>query len=245
MTDMKKAAILILHGWNLSGDKFLPLKKEFIKRGYKVYSPDMPGFGKSGFPPKPLYLSDYVHFVGEYLKKNKLDDVTIIGHSFGGRISIKLAANHPRYLNALILSGAPGINPVSQSKIYFFLVLAKIGNILFSIPGLSLMKDLSRKLLYRTARASDFYNTDKNMRDTFKNIIREDLIPYMPRMGVPTLLLWGRNDGIVPLWIAAKMNKIINGSELAVIDDARHGVPWTHPEEFADRVEKFLQNNAL
>lgn len=239
---MKNIPILILHGWNLSAAKFYPLENELTQHGYKVYCPDLPGFGQSKIPSKPLYLSDYADYVNKFIRKNKLSEVIIIGHSFGGRISIKLASENPKYLRALILAGAPGIVPVPRSKIIFFLYIAKIGNLIFSIPLLNLFKNKARKILYRTAKATDFYNTDKNMRETFKNIVKEKLELYLPQVDSPTLLLWGEKDGIVPVGIAIRMNKLIKKSVLVRIDDAKHGLPWTHPKIFTTEVEKFLKS---
>ena len=87
---MPKLPILILHGWNLSAEKFRPLQRELEKQRYKVYGMDLPGFGKAVMPKKPLFLSDYVTFVASYLKSKKIDRAVIIGHSFGGRVAIKL-----------------------------------------------------------------------------------------------------------------------------------------------------------
>ena len=79
------------------------------------------------------------------------------------------------------------------------------------------------------------------MQETFKNIVRENLEPSLSKINVPTLLLWGREDKIIPLWVAEKMNKLIKNSSLSIINDARHGAPWTHPKEFVNEVEKFLE----
>lgn len=238
---MKNIPILILHGWNLSAVKFEPLIKELEKREYKVICFDLPGFGKENTPGRPWDLSDYVSFVEKKLNSANIRKVILIGHSFGGRIGIKLAAENPKLLDALILTGAPGINPVPKFKVTFFLCLAKIGNVIFSLPGLSLFKNKVRQLLYKTARATDFYNTDKKMRDTFKNIIKEDLIPYLRKISAPTLLIWGGQDLIVPVKIAQEMSKLINNTKLSVIPEARHGVPWTHPKIFTDEVDKFIK----
>lgn len=238
---MNKIPILILHGWNLTSNRLLPLKTELEIRGYNVYCPDLPGFEYSTVHLKPLYLSDYIDFIKNYTKKNNLGDFILIGHSFGGRIGIKYASQNPENLKILILTGVPGINPVPTPKIIFFLILAKIGRLIFSFPMFSNVRDIFRKLLYKLANASDYYNTNDFMLETFKNTINESLEEYMSQISMPTLLLWGRDDGIVPLDVAEKMNKIIKNSELAVIKEARHGVPWTHPNEFADMIEKFLK----
>lgn len=238
---MKNIPILILHGWNLSAERFLPLSKELEKRGYKVLCPDLPGFGKSEVPRKPLYLSDYVKFVENYIEKNKLKEVILIGHSFGGRISIKLAALNPIYLRTLILTGAPGLIPVPKVKIRFFLILAKLGKLIFSLPVLISARGLFRRFLYKIANASDYYNTNDNMLEAFQNIVNESLTPYLSQINTPTLLIWGSEDEMVPVYIAEKMIKIIKNSKLVIIPQTRHGVLWTHPKEFANEVEKFLK----
>lgn len=238
---MKNVPILILHGWNLSSTNFGALQKELINKGFKVYCIDLPGFGATKELKISYQLSDYVEFIKRFLEKNKLSKIILIGHSFGGRISIKLAAENPELVHALILTGAPGINPVQKSKILLFLFFARVGKLLFSIPIISILQDFARKLLYKAARATDFYNTNENMRETFKNIIREDLVTFMEIISTPTLLIWGKGDGIVPLGIAKKMNAIIKNSKLVIIDGARHGVPWTDPKEFAGKVEDFLK----
>ena len=60
---MKKAPLVILHGWGLSAERFAPLAAEFERLGYKTYAPDLPGFGKSQIPKNPLTLSDYASFL--------------------------------------------------------------------------------------------------------------------------------------------------------------------------------------
>lgn len=237
---MKNIPILILHGWNLSAVNFLPLKKELNKRGYEVYCPDLPGFGKTRLTKTSWFLSDYVNFVKSYLRKNKLSKVILIGHSFGGRVGIKFAAENSKLLAALILTGVPGISPASTLKAQFFLALAKLGKLIFALPLLSSVKDLSRKFLYKAASASDYYNTNDHMLETFRNTVKEPLVPYMAQIDLPTLLLWGKEDKIIPVFIASKMKNIIKKSKLVIVDEARHAVPYTHPKEFADEVEKFL-----
>ncbi len=238
----KQIPILILHGWNLSAAKFDPLVSELNIRGYKVYCPDLPGFGKSKIPDKPHTLSDYIQFVINFLKKNKLNKIIIIGHSFGGRIGIKFASEYSQHIEHLILTGAPGINPVPKGKILLFLYLAKIGKIIMSLPILSNLTAVMRKILYKAAGASDFYHTNEKMRETFKNVIKEDLTSYMKKIKSKTLLLWGENDGIVPLSIARKMQDMIHNSRLEILPNTRHGAPWTNPELFANMVEKYINN---
>lgn len=241
---MKNIPILILHGWNLSALKFVPLQDELRKRGYNSICIDLPGFGSTDKPKNPLYLSDYVKYVIDFLQRQQIKKVVLIGHSFGGRIGIKLASENPQLLRALILTGTPGITPVPRSQVVIFIFLSKLGKIIFSLPLLSLFQKNARKLIYRLAKASDFYNTDQEMRETFKNIVKENLTPYLPKINIPTLLLWGSEDKLVPVKIAEKMKEMIYASRLVIIKNARHGLPWTHPDEFAKAVEKFVVKRA-
>lgn len=233
--------ILILHGWNLSSAKFQPLIKALTKKGFKVYCPDLPGFGQEAAPSYALHLSDYALFVSKYISEKKIKNAFIIGHSFGGRVALKLCATKGTLIKALVLSGTPGINPVPQLKILFFLYLAKFGKLVMSLPILNLYLDKARKLLYRSARATDFYNTDENLRATFKNIIREELTPAMRKISLPVLLIWGQDDVIVSLSVAKKMLKTLKNGRLIIINKARHGVPWTHADDFARHTADFAR----
>lgn len=238
---MSKYPILILHGWNLEGNRFYPLVNEFIKRGYQVMCPDLPGFGSTAIN-KSFNLDDYVKYVTLYLKKKKVNKIFLIGHSFGGRIGIKLAASHPEFLYGMILTGVPGFTPVSRIKVLFFIILAKIGKLIFSFPVIKSFKNNFQKILYRLAKATDYYNTKENMRETFQNIVKEKLDGYMMQINVPTHLVWGREDLTVPLSIASKMSSVIKNSQLSIIDRGKHLVPITHVTEFADITEKFMNN---
>lgn len=238
---MRKYPIFILHGWNLDSNRFYPLVNEFIKRGYQVMCPDLPGFGHTAIN-RTFDLDDYVKYVTSYLKKKKIDKILLIGHSFGGRIGIKLAVFHPEFLSGMILTGVPGFTPVLRIKVLFFILLAKIGKLVFSFPVIRSFKNDFQKLLYKLAKATDYYNTKENMRETFQNIVKEELKGYMIRIIVPTYLIWGSEDRIVPLSIANKMLRVINNSHLSIIDHGKHLVPITHMIEFADITEKFMKS---
>jgi pimeloyl-ACP methyl ester carboxylesterase len=233
--------IIILHGWGLSAKRFAPLVSVFKKRGYRVLAPDFPGFGESSMPTKPYSLSDYVVFLEDYLTKNKVGRFVLIGHSFGGRVSLKFCLKPRPYLAGLILTGTPGVTPVAKRKLFLFIALAKIGKFFFSIWPLSRMQEKIRLWYYYLVGAREFYRADGVMRETFKRIVQEELVSYMKHVTVPTLLVWGQMDQITPVWIAQKMHEEIKNSKLIIIPERDHGVPFKDPELFVLRVEKFLK----
>ena len=236
-----KSPVVILHGWGLSGKTFFPLVETLKKQGYRVYAPDLPGFGETKMPERPLMLTDYALFLDEYLKKNHIVQPIFIGHSFGGRVSLKYNELYPNRVRVLILSGTPGFTPIPKKKLILFIFLAKIGKLLFSIPPLSLVQDAVRKWYYYVVGAKEFFRAEGTMRETFKQIVKEDLVPAMEAVDVRTILLWGEYDIIVPVSIAERMHQVIAGSELIVIPEADHGVPFKQPEVFASYVERFLK----
>src|SRR6056297_2953103 len=82
--------ILILHGWGSSLVSWKKVQKELVNDGYKVYCPDLPGFGKSEKLSEAWNLDDYCKWVIDFCKFYNLNDLIIIGHSFGGRLTIKI-----------------------------------------------------------------------------------------------------------------------------------------------------------
>lgn len=234
-------SIVILHGWGLSGKTFAPLGQKLRRSGYRVFTPDLPGFGESKRPEHPLTLADYAKFLDEYLKKNHIQHPIFIGHSFGGRVSLKYNELYPKIIRALILSGTPGFTPIPKKKLVLFIALAKIGKLLFSIPPLSLVQDAVRRWYYYVVGAKEFFRAEGAMRETFKRIVQEDLVSAMEAVNIPCLLLWGEYDIIVPVPIAGRMHQVIAGSELIVIPEADHGVPFKQPEIFSSYAERFLK----
>lgn len=237
---MSKPAIIILHGWSLSGKTFFPLAEELVKHGYQVFVPDLPGFGSSLLPSKSLSLSDYADFLEDYILEKKLKSPALIGHSFGGRVSLKYLQMHPKSVRALILSGTPGYSPVSRKKLIFFIHLAKVGGAIFSFPVLSFFQDTIRRLYYYVVGARDFYRADGVMRETFKSVVAEELVTPMQSVSVPCLLLWGEEDTLVPVSVAEKMRQTIPGAKLVVLP-GDHGVSFRRPVLFSQSVIDFLK----
>jgi pimeloyl-ACP methyl ester carboxylesterase len=237
---MSKKTIIILHGWRLDGKTFNPLKKILEKKGFRVFAPDLPGFGKNNMIDKPLVLQDYVDFLDKYIQKKRLSDIRLICHSFGGRVGIKYCAFKPEKINYLILSGVPGYVPVKRWKILFFLLLSKIGKVIFKLPVMKLFEDKARLLLYKTAKASDYMKVKGNLRDTFKNVIKEDLHEDMKRIKLKTILVWGENDKTVPLWIANKIQKTIKKSQLVIVPDTNHRLPFMNSDIFYKKIVQIL-----
>lgn len=238
---MSKPTIVILHGWGLSGKRFLPLAGVLKKNGYQVFAPDFPGFGESELPSRPFTLSDYVNFLDQYIQKKRLDNYVLIGHSFGGRVTLKYCTQNREGLRGIILTGTPGFTPVAKRKLFFFIFLAKAGKLFFSFWPLSVVQEKMRAWYYYIVGAKEFYRAQGVMRDTFKLIVSEELLEAMHGVRVPTLLVWGELDQITPMWIARKMHPEIASSKLVIIPNHGHGVPLKDPKIFVKHITPFLR----
>lgn len=238
---MTAADIVIVHGWNLSGSRFESLASRFRLSGYRVFTPDMPGFGKEPAPDKPWHVVDYAEFLRGYIKKQRIKNPVFVGHSFGGRVAIKYAQLYPKDVRALVLSGTPGFSPVPKKKLFVFLLIAKIGGLLFAVPPLNLFADWARRWLYYIAGAREFLRAEGSMRQTFKHVVSDDLSEAMASIHIPCFLLWGEYDIIVPVSIARKMQEVLSQATLSIIPEQDHGVPFKKPDIFAGYVIEFLR----
>lgn len=230
----KRYPVVILHGWMLTSDKYAHLKRELENKDYKVYVPNMPGNGKQPAPKKPWTLDDYVQFIKQFCLNNNIKECQIIGHSFGGRVGIKLAAGKPRLVKKLILTGVPGFRVEGWLRRKIFHLIAKVGKAITTLPFWPTnVVHYVRRALYRLARVSDYSKTTGVMRETFKNIVNENLAEPMRKISCPTVLAWGEEDSIVPIFVAKKMRKEIASSKLIVIPDAGHDLPIQDSEVFS------------
>lgn len=240
MKGNSKPAIIILHGWGLSAARFNPLNTALTKKGYRVFVPDFPGFGKSQMPDRPYMLADYADFLENYIVKHHISQFVLLGHSFGGRVALKYTSTKHNQPAGLILTGTPGYTPVPKKKLAVFIVLAKIGKFVFSIWPLTIIRQKIRLWYYYLVGAREFYRAEGVMRDTFKHIVREDLVLAMRSVAAPCLLVWGQDDRITPVWIAKKMQTVVPHSTLVIIPGYDHGVPFKHPDIFVRYISEFL-----
>jgi pimeloyl-ACP methyl ester carboxylesterase len=226
-----KEVLLILHGWMNSLNEWIPTANELSGR-YKVILLDLPGFGLTSMSEKAYSIYDYATFVEHFLDKLEIKKVTFIGHSFGGRIGIIMGANTDKIKN-LILVDAAGVEKRT--------VFAKIKIAFFKSAKVLLPKSLVEKL--RTQLGSPDYKSAGPMRDIFLKVINEDLSYLLPKIAIPTLIIWGNKDTEVQEWKTKKMKKLIKNSKLRVVWESGHSPNLEKPREFMEIVKDYLVFN--
>lgn len=213
--------VLLLHGWGGSHESMLPVAKKLAESGYACYVPDLPGFGKTERPHQTWGVPDYAQWVIDYLNANNLERVFLIGHSFGGRISLILGADYPDRIHKIALSNAAGVKFPPSLKQRFLLFGKNSLMLLLSLPFLSRYKPRVRAKL-RARFSSDDYLTAGELQDIFLAVVNQNLLPYARRMQPSTLLFWGDQDQETPLKMGRLLEKTIPDAALIVYNGVGH-----------------------
>ena len=215
----KNNALVYLHGWGSEAGHF----KNILEKCGSFIAPDLPGFGGSSTPDGDWSLRDYADFLEKFLGKFGIENPILAGHSFGGSVIIKYCASGGQTKKIILIDSA-GIRQKSL-RIYLYVFIAKLGKIFFSLPGLNLVQNKARKKFHKVIDADDFSNlTAGPLKETFKNIIGEDLRQDMGRIEVDTTIIWGEDDLATPLREGEMMKNLIRNSKIFVIKKAGHYV---------------------
>lgn len=214
--------LLMLHGWGAHSGLLWPLAQRLLTQGYRVYVPDLPGFGQSEAPPQAWSVYDYADFVLAYMDAHELEQTLLFGHSFGGRLGLILGAKHGQRFEKMVLADAAGIR--TQAPLLQRLRLGAYKNIrdgLYRVGARGLADALRARYNARYGSA-DFQSAGGVMREVFVKVVNEDLLPLAAQVRPPTLLLWGERDEDTPLWQGQLLEKTIPDAGLVVFEGAGH-----------------------
>ena len=231
--------VLLLHGWGGNHNSWFPIY-ERLKKMFEVFALDLPGFGQSGSPDLNWQLDDYAGFLKMFIRQEIGENVSLIGHSFGGQAAIRLASLYPQMVSKLVLTDSAGIRNLGSPKKMGIMQLAKIGKSLFSLPGLNKFQEKARQKLYRIIGEHD-YEEAGVLKEIFKNIINEDIRKDLPQIFIPALIIWGGKDKITPLKDGRLMQKLLPDSQLVVFENGSHFAYLEEPERFTRQVVDFLK----
>jgi pimeloyl-ACP methyl ester carboxylesterase len=227
-------ALIFLHGWMSQGNVFKNIAERISSQGFAVYMLDLPGFGNSPEPKNAFSVQDYADIVAEFIKKLKLNDIILVGHSFGGRVVISLASNEPTLIKKIVLVDAAGLRINNgRNKVAF---LAKLAKPFFKPKFMSGL----RKKIYKTLGSVDYIESGK-LKETYLKVASEDLSGYLPKINQPTLIIWGDDDKDTPLLFAKIMNERIKNSKMVVLRQAGHFSFLDKPEDFSVELMNFIK----
>jgi pimeloyl-ACP methyl ester carboxylesterase len=233
--------LLLLHG--AGGNPGWIRYVQALADHYTVYFPSHPGFGASERPDWLNTVPDLAAFYSWFLEDQGLEGVRAIGFSLGGWLAAELAATCRHALGKLMLVDAVGIKP-QQGEIadIFIITPAQVTQLLFHDPQ---QAPEYQQLYVRTLAAQEQAAAERNremaVRLGWKPYMHDPRLPaLLARVRVPTCIVWGRQDRLVPLECGQLYHEAISGSQLVVIDHCGHVPQVEKPQEFVRVALDFL-----
>ncbi|HMO02252.1 MAG TPA: alpha/beta hydrolase [Oligoflexia bacterium] len=234
--------IIFLHGWQRSGDYFRDLAMA-LQPDFSAHLLDLPGFGRSPKPAKAWGSVEFAECVENYICKLAKEQIILIGHSFGGRVSLRLAVKRPDLVSHMILIGSHGLRAkrgfFKEIKFIALTVSGKILKKIDQIIGFDFFKDL---LAHRFG--SRDYKQAGALKDILVKLVAEDQTESAKNISCQTLLIWGANDQETPPEMGKRLNKLIKNSHYIELEDLGHE-PFNGPglSLVAYHIKKFLASS--
>jgi pimeloyl-ACP methyl ester carboxylesterase len=228
------------HGWGHTHRNMLPLAEAGRRLGGSVLL-DLPGFGDSPPPPDPWGTEDYADAVAEWLAQRPTERRVWIGHSFGCRVGLQVAARHPGLVHGLFLIAAAGLprNRPLPERIRFAARRWAFRTARLLIP------EGPRRAALRARFGSADYAKAGLMRPILVKAVTEDLTEVARAVRVPTVLVYGDRDGETPPEIGERLNRLIPQSRMIVLRGFDHWSVLTDGRhQIVQRLSEFMEQIA-
>lgn len=222
----EKIPIILVHGLAVSSRYMEPLAHE-LADDYFIVAPDFPGHGKSAKPEHVLSIRQQADFLADLMNKLNIKRAVLLGNSFGCQIVVDFAVRYPKMVTHAILAGA-----TMDTKDRNF--PEQVIRLFMDMPRepISYMPVILRESidvgLHRILK-----NTDNSLDDPVEK--------KLPKIAVPTLVIRGERDPIVPQRWADSIASLIPTSANIVIPNAGHVINYNSPKRFAKHVNEFLR----
>jgi pimeloyl-ACP methyl ester carboxylesterase len=238
----KGAPLLYLHGAR-GGGVWLPFMEK-LSADFEVLAPEHPGYGASDTPAWLDSVGDLAYFYLDFLEKLGLKNLTLIGSSLGGWTAAEIAVRNCSRLKSLVLSCPAGIHVKGHSK----------GDI-FLWSNETLVRNMFHDQKFADAMLAPELTEDQQMA-LAKNklttaqlgwqprLFNPDLHKWLHRISVPTLLLWGDGDKVIPPAYGPVFEDLIPGSKLVVFKDCGHVPHVEKMEDWTNEVLAFAKEGA-
>ena len=202
-------AVVLLHGWGQNIQMMEPIGNNLINK--RVVIIDLPGHGKSEEPKEAWTVYDYASCIHTLLTNLKLDEPILIGHSFGGKISLVYAS---KYKTKKVI----GLACPFKKQIVKLSFKTKALKFAKKIPVLNKLEGFAKKHIGST----DYKNASEMMRKIMVLTVNTDITEDVKKIKCPTLLIWGTNDLQVSIDDAYELEKLIKDCGVVVYDGCTH-----------------------
>ena len=229
--------VVVLHGWGGRIESMWPVI-ECLASSWRVIAVDLPGFGESPLPRGVWGTADYAHFVSDLMGELDIVRAHFVGHSFGAKTSLYLAASRADCVDKLVVVGSSGLTSAPTMKVRAKRALSKGARVAGRLgpPGAKL-----REAVYQRIASQDYKDAGP-LRPIMVKVVNEDIAHLLPRVQASTLLVWGSEDDAVPVGHARRMESLIRDSGLVVFEGAGHFAYLDDSERFCRVVRHFFSS---
>jgi pimeloyl-ACP methyl ester carboxylesterase len=229
-------AVVWLHGWGRTHQDFAAAAHALAGDGIASVALDLPGFGASPLPNVRGGAQLYADLVTTVLEGLGVDRVTLVGHSFGGRIATVLAATSPDLVHSLVLTGAPLLRRAATAR------PARRYQVVRWLHAQGLLRDATMETYRQRYGSADYRAASGLLRDILVTTVNESYEQELPLVQAPTALVWGRDDHDVPLAVMEQALTLLRvPSTVTVLEDCGHLVPSQRPAELAAVVRDMVR----
>jgi len=242
--DPTKPAVILLHGLGGNATNWA-FTVPALSQNYHVFVPDQIGFGKSDRPMLKYRVGTYVDFLDKFMSELKIEKATLVGNSLGGWVAALTAITYPDRVEKLVLAGAAGLKPpeVDLAQVYSLNYstrdeVRKLVKLVFYNQALFGSDAAIDQSMAVRINANDGYTINSLIESIKRN---EDFLNG--RLGdikKPTLIIWGKQDGLIKPSDGEQFKREIAGSELMIFDQCGHVPMVEKAADFNKAVIAFL-----
>jgi pimeloyl-ACP methyl ester carboxylesterase len=233
--------LLVLHG--AGGNRGFTRWMRQVAERFTIWAPTHPGFGRSGDAEWMEGIDDLARFHLWLMDAVGLGRPHVLGHSVGGWTAAEMATMSPGSIDRLILVAPAGLRPETGEILdVFFHSPQELRDLTVHEPGTIPEWD---ELFGRAPTPAELEIVERNRemtaRLTWKPYMHNPRLPrFLPRVANPTLIVWGREDRIVPVSCGEQYRRLMPGATLRVLERCGHLPPLEQPDAFARLVVEFL-----
>lgn len=251
----KGKPLLLIHGLGTPGVWMYARKT--LSEMFDVITIHLPGFGLSEPAATPLSTHDHAKLLVEILNTLQLRNVAALGVSYGGQLAATLALMSTERIDCLILACSSGL-----MKRYRFLRYSLFRRIISTVAEYSVLRYVTTVRLMNRILYYDHNKQPNEIIHEFHRMISQtekrkswfqcvwnasipesNFAENLTAIRIPTLILWGQNDRVIPTRYAYEFQQLIKGSTLIIFQECGHALPLERPKEMCEAIEKFLSSN--
>jgi len=229
--------IIILHGLMGGLSNFDGVSQFFPRKGYKLIIPELPIYKMSLLKTN---VKNFAKYVSDFISHLGYTEVILLGNSLGGHIGLLCAKMYPNKVKALIITGSSGLYESAMGESYpkrgdRDYIQMKAENVFYD-PAIATKEIVDE--VYETV--NDRHKLIRTLAIA-KSAIRHNMSKDLPKMYIPTCIIWGKNDNVTPPSVAEEFNELLPDSNLFWIDKCGHAAMMERPDEFNILLDSWLQ----